>query len=234
MKVRGRKSFFSFALVFALAFLPARGRAVNFDVSAGYSTMFTHAASKGLGSASYARLLGTSLKLGYWTPAGTFELESSFGFDTHTRLQDLSIWSLSFRRYLYRQENFGPEEFWRQSSMRTIEPYYGFGVSRVDQLSVFLSQNETLSESNVKAWGPHLFAGAEWDLKSNPFSGSSSPRAARQSSSAAQLPASAVQAGASDFSLFGEVRFSGSTLPVTVPAFVFYQVLLNVGLRARF
>jgi hypothetical protein len=224
-------------LAIALCSLSGVSDAANFDVSAAYSPTFTRASSIDLGSASYSRLLGFSLRLGYWSPVGIFEFESLSGVDTAPYLQDLSIMSLALRRYLFRQASFGPEEFWQQASLRLFEPYYGFGITRVDQLSVFLTLNETIGTTHLKAWGPHGFVGAEWDFLK--FSSSGAPVAARVAGGgprggSGQAQAPNVPMTSSQFALFSEARFSLAIWPESVPAFVFYQGAVFAGFRARF
>ncbi|MEN9824965.1 MAG: hypothetical protein RI953_710 [Pseudomonadota bacterium] len=208
--------------------------AADFDLSAAYSPAFLMASSPGLGSAASGRFLGLGLKAGYWSPVGVIEFGSWSGFEFSPYLQDVMVLSLGLRRYWYRIHDFGPQEFWQQSSQRVFEPYWGFGLARIDQQSAFLTQAETIGVITLRAWGPFALAGVEWKLTSGKSKAPSalSGEAGARFQAGKQIP-QPTQDWA-PYTVYGEVRFKPLIWPESVPPFVFVQISPEIGLRLRF
>jgi hypothetical protein len=193
------------AAIVACCLIGANASAASFDAAVGYSPAFVLAQTAGLPSASYVRFLGFELRLGLWTSLGVLEATSQYGFEVSPYLQDLSLQSLSLRRYLYRQSDFGPEEFWSQSSSRKLEPYYGMGLGRIQQNSVFLGQTENVEILNIRSWGLQAQGGAEWFPD-------------REQS----------------YAFFAEGRGFIGIWPESVPPFLFSVLTVSAGVRSRF
>jgi hypothetical protein len=177
----------------------------NFDSSASYAPAFVLAQASDGPMARYARYLGFDLRAGLKSELGVIEASGQFGFEASPYLQDLALYSLSLRRYLYRQTDFGPAEFWSQKSSRKFELYYLFGLSRLQQSSAFLGQTENVEVINIRSWGPTAAVGADW------YFAPDSPIAA-----------------------FFESRAVFAIWPESVPPFVFSVLTFSGGFRSRF
>jgi hypothetical protein len=228
-----KNCFFFVSFLFLLISAPAR--AVGFDVSAGYVPFFVFADSSGLGQASYTRFVGLGLRFSVWTSKGVVELDSLSGFELSPYLQDISVMTLSFRQYLFRQHDYGPEDFWQQTSLRRFEPYYALGVGRLEQQSSFLTQSETIGVLNIRSWGPSASVGVEWFFaRGLPGDANRPPVESRPASGGSSSIPAIASPNQDPFSAFAELRVLTAIWPETVPAFLFYKTSLTAGVRYRF